>query len=352
MSAADMFVGNGGALDGQGLNQSAAAQMTASVRDQLNANSAKERDELRANATSFPTSILDSLDGSVMEPLAEELVLVDLFENASQDLTHDIQWWETESSWQIRGRMSEAEHTTDLATRSEEGEIPIGPEGIAIPYTIKDYRIPEGQLEKARQTRMSLDTSYANGAGRRVGELLEDTVLWGSKVQMTTMDGYTLGCPGMLNVTGRYQQVGSGSWSDGQTAKADINEAIGRQKERKFAPGSTGYWLFIGTEQSNQFAEDYAPSVSVEKTTREKIEDITNIDRVVYVPRMPDGEALLLKPSPQVMDIARLPDGPLNLEWSTNADMLNQFKVYHLLAPRIKHNDDGNTGLVHIAGVS
>ncbi|ADJ14481.1 encapsulin [Halalkalicoccus jeotgali] len=349
MSTQDYYMNDGQTgLDGQGLNQTAKGQMGGSVRDQLNANSAEERDELRVNASSLPPAILDSIDDTVMAPMYDNLVLVQLFEEA--ELTHDLQWWETETSWGIRGRMNEAEHSSDLMTRSEEGALAQGREGIAVPYTIKDYRIPQAQIEKAIAYGTDIEAQYAEGAGESASELLEDTMLYGSRIQLTTQQGYTLGCPGMLNVEGRLQQPTSGTWDDGPTAKNDVLEGIGQLKDRKYYAEGSGMWLLTATKQDTYFNRDYETTAINDTSTRDRLEEISDLDRIVHVPRMPDGEAVLFKPSPQVIDMARLPDGPLNLSWDSHGGVVNQFKLYHLLAPRIKHNQDGNTGIVHFAG--
>lgn len=349
MSANNAAVGQGAgaSLDGTGLNQNAAEQATSLAKKQLKANSVEERNQIRANATSIGARLWDTLDDAVMDPLQENLVLDQAFVDA--DLTYDLRWWQTRSMWPIRGKMGPAEHTSDLRTRSEEGAIPEGEEGIAIPYSVKDYRLYEGDIERTRQMGESIDTTYASGAGRSVAELVEDTYLWGSQIQLTTRQGFQLGCPGMLNAQGRVQQTGSGSWGDGSQAKQDVNGAIGTLHDRLFDDGEI--WLLIGTEQNNQFEQDYKPNVDVSMTTREKMEQLSRLDQILHVPRMPDGEAVVLNATERVIDAARLPDGPLNIEWGSHGEMENHFKVYHLAAPRIKHDDRGYTGIVHLAGI-
>ena len=339
---------NAAALDGQGLYENAKDELSAGTVAQIKANSAQARDKLRTNATSLPLSALETLDETVMEPLYQRLAIVQRFEQAG--LTHDLQWWETESSWGIRGRMNEAEHTSDLLTNSEEGALPEGREGVAVPYTIKNYRLKQSTIERANAFGRNIEPEYADAAGRSVGELLEDTMLYGSKIQLSTPHGNTLGCPGMLNVDGRIQYPASGTWDDGPTAKNDLIDAIGTLGDNGYDTDSEGAWLIGGTKLNTYFQRDYRSDVYADSSTREKLDEVTGFDDFIYAPRMPDGEAILLLPTDEVIDMARLPDGPLNLSEENQFGQNNKFKLFQLLAPRIKHNQDGGTGIVHIAG--
>lgn len=319
------------------------------AKAQLKANSVDERNRIRANATSLSDDEWDTLDEAVFEPLRNNLVLTQAIEGAG--LTHDLQWWENESTWGLRGGMTDAEHSMSLSTRSEEDVLAYGKQGTAIPYSIKDYRIEENHLERSRQMGTAIDTAMASEASRQVAELVENTLLYGAPdLQWEDMKGNVLETPGFLNVTGRAQQTASGAWSNGDYAYSDVINAMGTLKDLNYDPQGRGYWLLIAGAQDTQFDEDY--KVESDRSIRDKIQGHSNIANVQYVPEMPDGQALVIKPSERVFDLARLPDGPLNIEWSTHGGTEVHNKVYHLAAPRIKHDTDGNTGIVHISGIA
>ena len=319
------------------------------AKAQLQANSVTERNQIRANATSLSDDEWDTLDEAVMTPLRNDLVLTQAMEGAG--LTHDLQWWENESTWGLRGGMTDAEHSMSLSTRSEEDVLAYGKQGVAVPYSIKDYRIEENHLERSRQMGTAIDTAMAAEAARQVAELVENTILYGApELNWEDMRGNVLETPGLLNVSGRAQQPASGAWSDGATAYGDIIEGMGILKDRNFDPTGRGYWLLVGSAQDTQFENDY--KAESDRSIRDKIAGHTNIGNVQYVPEMPDGEAVLLQPTERVIDLARLPDGPLNIEWSTHGGTEIHNKIYHLAAPRIKHDEEGQTGVVHFAGIA
>lgn len=331
-------------------------QTTSVAKQQFAANSVEERDAVRSsNATSLSNPEWENVDEAVMPPLRRALVLANAFEGAG--LTHDLQWWETESTWRLRGGMTDAEHAVSLSTRSEMDKVGYAKQGIAVPYSIKDYFIDDAELEKSRQTGQAIDTTLAAEAGRQVGELVDATLLYGAPDLTVRMpNGNTLSLPGLLNVEGKFEMPTSGTWNDGTTVYKDLTEAANTLSHNEFGvEGSGGYWLLYGDAQDSQFDQDYS-STNVDRSTREKIESISKINRMIHVPQMPDGTVLLMRPTSDVVDMARLPDGPLNIQWSTHGETRHEFKVYHLAAPRVKHtlNDAGEarTGILKIAGIA
>lgn len=343
-------IGAGAGTESFGMNQDLNPSSLATA--QLSANSAEERDRIRVNAGSLAEGEWDLMDEAVMEPLRNELVLTQMFEGAG--LTQDLEWWQTESTWAMRGGMTPAEHSSTLKTRSEEDTVEVGKEGVAIPYSIKDYRINEGELVRSRRTNMSLDTTYASEAARKVGELVDATILYGAPgFQINDYNGNVLQTPGLLNVDGRIQQPASGSWGTGTNMVDDLRDAVQTLKTNNYPAGGQGYWLLHSQDLGRDLNNDY--STQYEMSNRQKVEDISEIGRIQEVPQMPDGTAVLFPPTGDVIDIARLPDGPLNMQTETHFGQEHLFKVYHLLAPRIKHryNAETNsvgTGIVHIAG--
>ena len=323
-------------------------QTTDLAKAQIYANSAEERKRIRANATSLSNPQWDALDEAVFGPMPDQLVLAQAFEGAG--LTYDASYWQTETFWQTRGGMTDAEHTMDLRTTSEEDILEYGREGALLPLIQKDYRYGDRELEKSRQTGQALDTTLAAEAGIQVAELVEDTILFGAPdLQQTTQNGGQLDLKGLLNHAAR-NQIAGGSWDTGSTATSNLRDAINALRNAGYPEGGAGFWMLHGTAQQNQMDNPYDETISIDTTLRDKINDLTAISRQIYVPRMPDGNVVLLQPSPRVVDLARMPGGPFNDQWNSHGGHEAHNKVWTMSAPRLKQDVEGNLGVAHISG--
>lgn len=314
---------------------------------QMNAQSATQRKQIRANDTSLSDEEWEKLDDTIFPVLRDQLNLVQALEGAG--LTTDVSLAHTISTWRVSDDLTEAEHSMDARTTSEEDIHSFSKQGVPLPLTHKDYRISQRELEASRNMGTGLDTMMARTAARKVSEALEDLVLKGLDMQVQDTDGNLLDLPGILTYQDRVQYSGS-SWDTPDNVKTDINAAISELEQQNFEAGNRGYWLGIGTEQKGQFRNDY--SSDADFTVRERVERISEIGNVMYVPRLPDGEAFLLKPVEEVIDLARDPSGPQNIQWDSHGGMEHHFKVMHQMAPRIKSTYNGACGIVHLSGLS
>lgn len=332
--------------DGQVYNGS--VNTTGLAKAQLEANSGAERRQIRANATSMHDAEWENLDQAVFGPLREELVLEQALVGAN--LTHEVEYWQTESLWGVRGDMTDAEHTMDLRDTSEEDIQRYAKMGIPLPLSVKDYRIGDRELEKSRNTGQSLETDMAQEAGRQVGELVNDTILYGApELQVTNARGRMLELPGLLNADESMAYTAA-SWATPGNVITDLN-AVKRElrDQKEVYDGTSGFWLLIGNDADSYFDADY--DTTAEADVRSRVERLDHISRVIHVPSMPAGQAVMLKPDARHFDLARLPGGPLNIQWTTHGGMEHHFKVYHLVAPRVKPDINGNVGIAHITGL-
>lgn len=308
---------------------------------------ADQRRELRANETSLEEDEWEQMDDAVMGEALRPLNLVQEIESAG--LTHDVSMAVTESTWQVRsGEFTEAERTMDARSRSEEDAPAYGKDGVPIPIIHKDYRIGHRELAASRRQGTALDTAMAEDAGRVVGELLEQQVLNGwSATFNSNFQMY-----GLRNHPDRNTYTG-GNWGTGETVKADVLNMIHTLEDDNFFANSTGYWLVLADQQYRHLREDYKPSVDVSMTTEEKVtEELSEVDRLVRSPYMPDGEAVLFKPTSRVFDLARDPQGVQNVQWESHGGFETHNKVLALQAPRLKSTYAGRMGLVHATGMT
>lgn len=312
---------------------------------QLNAN-ADQRRQIRANATSLEEDEWEQMDEAVMQEALRPLNLVNAIEGAG--LTHDVSMSVTESTWQVRsGEFTEAERTMDARSRSEEDAPAYGKDGVPIPIIHKDYRIGHRELAVSRSQNTALDTAMAEDAGRVVGELLERQVLEGWDATFNS----NFQMYGLLNHPDRNTYTG-GDWSDGPTAKSDVQNMVYALEDDNFYANSTGYWLVLADQQARHLNEDYKPSVDVDRSTREKVMEVDGVENIVRTPYMPAGEAVMFKPVSKVFDLARDPSGVQNIQWESHGGMETHNKVMALQAPRVKSTYAGRCGIVHTTGMS
>lgn len=313
---------------------------------QCNADSKAARQEIRANETALLDREWERLDETVFPVIRDNLVLYDQIQSAG--LTTDITMAHTESTWQVSDDLTDAEYSMDARTRSEEDSHAFARQGVPIPFVHKDYRIGERELQASRNMGDGIDTMMARTAGRKVSEALEELILNGAPGIQVNSDAGMLNLPGLRNYGDRIQYTGS-SWDTPANVKDDLNNGIELLEEDAIYAGGTPYWLIHGTGVSADFRNDY--NTDGDMTVRERVNDFSEIGEVIHVPSMPDNEALLLKPIPEFIDIARDPEGVQNVQWETHGGFEHQFKVLALAAPRLKSDVTGRTGILHISGI-
>lgn len=314
---------------------------------QLRANSVEERKQIRVNETSLMDGEWEQLDTAVMEEAMRPLTLVDAIEGSG--LTYDVGMNVTETTWTVRsGEFTEAEITMDPRANAEEDAPAFAQDGVPIPIIHKDYRIGERELQVSRRDGTGIDTAYAQDASRVVAELLERQILNGWDVTFNS----NLTLYGLRNHPDRNTMLGS-NWAVGENVKADMLAAIHTLEDDHFYSDDRGYWLILADAQYRHLRNDYKPTVDVSMTTEEKITDeMSEVDNVIRSQYLPNGEAILFKPVSSVFDLARDPAGIQNVQWESHGGFENRFKVMAIQAPRVKSTYNGNSGLLHITGLS
>lgn len=314
---------------------------------QLDANSGEQRRQIRVNDTSLMSGEWEQLDTAVMEEAMRPLTLVNEIEGSG--LTTDVGMDITESTWTVRsGEFTAAEMTMDPRENAEEDAPAFARDGVPIPIIHKDYRIGERELRVSRRDGTGIDTAYAQDASRVVAELLEQQILNGWDATFNS----NLTLYGLRNHPDRNTMLGS-DWSIGENVKADMLAMIHALEDDNFYSDDAGYWLILADDQFRHLRRDYKPTVDVSMTTEEKITDeMGEVDRVIRSQYLPNGEAIMFKPVSSVFDLARDPAGIQNIQWESHGGFESRFKVMSIQAPRVKSTYNGNSGLLHVTGLS
>ena len=320
----------------------------ATAKKQLYANAGQRR-RIRANETSLEDEEWEALDANVMEEVQRPLELIDALEG--QGLTSDVGMDLTEFTWQMRsGDTTEAETTMDPREAAPEDAPAFTKDGVPVPIIHAGYRIGDRELRVSRRDGRGIDTSMAEDRARAMAVAMEQQPLTGWGHQLDASTGYQM--YGLLNHPDRNTLVGS-DWSVGENVKADMLSAIHLLEDDNYYSDDQPYWLLIADQQYRHLREDYKPAVDVSMTTEEKITDeMGEVSRMIRSPYLPDGQAVLFKPVSSVFELARDPQGVQNVQWTNHGGFEHRFKVLTVQATAIKSTYGGNSGIVHISGMS
>jgi hypothetical protein len=252
--------------------------------------------------------------------------------------------------WHDVSDSMEADLTMDGITRSK-GDRPVFQYNyLPIPIIHVDYEINARALEASRKLGNPLDTTGAEAATRRVLEKLEDmfftntTYSFGEKDSRTRNTIYSY-----INFPDRNLVTLALAWDDSAKTGAQIVQDVLDMKQssinnKHFGPN---WMLYIPTAYETKLDEDYSTAKG-SNTIRERIMQISGISGIKVVDRMPSDNVLLVQMTSDVVRLVR-GMGLTNIQWQTEGNMLNKYKVMTIQVPQIKSDQNGKTGIVHLA---
>ena len=237
------------------------------------------------------------------------------------------------------GDAMEAELTMDGVTRSQGDRPTFASVYLPIPIIHVDYEINARVLEASRKLGNPLDTTSAERAARRVAEYLENMLF--------TATTYTFGggtVYSYLNFPQRNTYSISAAWtaSDGDP----VGDVIA-MKQASINDYFYGPWMvYIPTEYETVMDQDYSTSGQSTQTIRDRILKIGGITDVKVVDTLPAGNVLLVQLTSDVVRLVR-GMGIQNVQWQTEGNFVNKFKVLTIQVPQIRADQNGRTGIVH-----
>jgi uncharacterized linocin/CFP29 family protein len=214
---------------------------------------------------------------------------------------------------------------------------------LPLPIIHVDYEINARVLAASRSLGNPLDTTQAEMATRRVAEKLEDMLF--------TSTSYTYGggtIQGYLNATNRNQVTLSQDWDASGKTGPEIIQDVLNMKQASINANHYGPWmLYIPTGYETTLDEDY-DSTTPGTTIRERILKISGIQGVKVIDRMTADNVVLVEMNTSTVRLVR-GMGIQNVEWNTEGGMVSKFKVMTIQVPQIRADQDGNSGIVHLA---
>lgn len=239
----------------------------------------------------------------------------------------------------------EADLTMDGVTRSK-GDRPVfGTTYLPIPIVHVDYEINTRVLAASRSLGNALDTTSAERAARRVAEKLEDMLFTNTTYSFGGGSIYSLvNYPDRELVT----LATYGDWANTATTGAKIVESVLAMKQASINNYFYGPWvLYIPTNYETRLDNDY-DATTPGTTIRERIMKIAGIQAIKVIDRLASSNVLLVQTTTDVVRIVR-GMGLTNVQWSTEGNFVNKYKVLTIQVPQIRSDYNGRTGIIHMS---
>ena len=337
----------GGSGFGQFASQAELAAARRQEQERLAAQAAERVAQFRANAQ-LEKDEWKTLDENLVEVAREELVVVSRLRNAGLTTDEDLSTLIHE--WQTTDDFGDAEIDMGGETGATEDASTFGVEGVPLPIVHKSFRLPYRTLLASRNRGGSLDTQNQSKAARAVNEALDSLAVNGWNGQV---EGYDV--PGLATHPDRNTVAGS-DWSDytnndADTVRGDVLDAIEANEDDNYGPGGTGFLMMVG-RGAYQALRRWDTGTDNERGLLERLNDEfeSELGDIINTPTLPDDEALLVKPSDDVVELAIASDLQ-NVEWESNDGMTTHMKVMASITPIVKSDEAGQSGICHLTGL-
>lgn len=243
--------------------------------------------------------------------------------------------------WHDVSDAMEASLTMDGVTRSVGDRPAFTTNYMPIPIIHVDYEINTRVLAASRSLGNPLDTTSAERAARKVSEKLE-TMLFTNTTY--TFGGGTI--YSYLNHPDRNTVSLGTAWSS-DTA-ANILTDVYNMKQASINDRHYGPWvLYIPTAYEVVLDKDY-DATTPGTTIRERILKIAGIQDVKVIDTLTADNVLLVQMTSDVVRLVR-GMGIQNVEWQTEGNFVNKYKVMTIQVPQIRSDQANRSGIVHLS---
>lgn len=220
---------------------------------------------------------------------------------------------------------------------------------LPIPIIHVDYEINARALAASRSLGNPLDTTSAERAARKVAEKLESMLFTNTSYSFGEKDDRTRNTIySYLNHPDRNQVTLSQNWDASGKTATEILANVLSMKQTSIDAKHYGPWmLYIPTAYETTLDEDYdttTPGITI----RERILKIAGIKGVKVIDTLTANNVLLVQMTSDVVRLVR-GMGIQNVEWQTEGKFITKYKVMTIQVPQIRSDQDGNSGIIHLA---
>lgn len=230
-------------------------------------------------------------------------------------------------------------------------------QGMPLPITHCDFYLSSRRLAASRNGGTPLDTTMAEMAGRRVAEMIEQTLI-GVETGITVGTaaagtagipyGYTPSVYGYTNFPNRNTKTDltTPTGANPEAVVQDILEMRNQLYDDRFY----GPFILYHSTAYDQFLDnDYfrTGGVSVNQSLRQRIEAIDGISAVRRLDFLTSGYVLIMVQ--MTSDVARAINGMdiTTVQWEEKGGMQLCFKVMAIQVPNLRSDYVGRCGIVH-----
>lgn len=306
---------------------------------------------LASNASTLERDEYESLSDRVTSTYKDELVGINDLQEA--DLTRNISLATQVDLWQQLSEVTEAEASMDGEAQGQNDQVEYTTQGAPVPIYFKDYRIPQRQLMTSRRMNNDLRTDNAGEMSRAVARLMDQILFQGWEPAVDTARGDSWKLYGYTDTAVSASVSGSDFGTPGNIRDVFV-ETINTLDDNNQNPAGDGYWTYISKTQYQQFRSAIDPDGDGNMTVRERVLDEfdAELGQVKSVPDyvLPDGEMVMVNPTPDVVEYAQAEDLQ-TIEWSSGSGMSNFYKIMAAGAPEIKTDAKGQVGVAHVTGI-
>ena len=238
----------------------------------------------------------------------------------------------------------EADLTMDGVTRGKNDRPVFGTHYLPIPIIHVDYEINARVLAASRSLGNPLDTTSAERASRKVSEKLENMLFTDTTYAFGGGTIYSY-----LNHTDRNEVSLTTAWDDSGMTGAKIVADVVSMKQSSITAKHYGPWMiYIPTAYETTIDEDYDVAGKSLMTIRERILKIGGVKGIKVVDTLPDDNVVMVQMTADVVRLVR-GMGITNVQWKTEGNFVNKFKVLTIQVPQIRSDQEGNSGIIHLA---
>lgn len=311
--------------------------------------SINERKQVIANQSTLEEDEWRTLSDAMVQAYQAELVGVNDLMNAG--LTRSLSLATKVDLWQDLSEFTAAEVSMDGEVDSEEDRPVYSLNGVPIPIVHKQFRVSDRDLQSSRRMGNDLQTDGVAAATRVVSEMLEQILFSGWDPTVRGDDGDTFTLYGYTNHPDRNQPSLSGSWASTPGNIRDDIVALLDALDQDNRTGG-GFWLYLHPDEWRTFRSAVDPDGDGNLTVRRRImeefdQEISAVRRAEY---LPDGNAVLVDPRADVVQLAVAEDVQM-IEWQSLSGMTDHFKVMAAMAPEIRSDQSGRSGVAHGTGL-
>lgn len=307
------------------------AMMTPQDRQVLSSGS------LRTNATLLKDEWIES-DNILVEVARETLVAVtDLtsrgFVKSVDGMAHSV------FEWQRVSRTTGSQKSMSPRVRADSDRPDYDLVGVPLPIDHADFNFGEREIQTSRNKGMGLDFTMLRSKAQDVLETVEETLVNGGGG--FTYGGYTIYGYTSFPSRGLYTMPLTWVGLSGDLILADV---IAMKQVAINARKRGPYILYIPTAYSTVLDGQF--KAGSDRSIREVLLEVDGIEDIKVLDALATNNTLLVQ---MTASTANMVDGmPLTtVQWKTNGEFDNHFKVLTIMVPQLIADQAGNCGIVH-----